>query len=167
MAGGDPRRTGSEKRRAVELFDLGLGYKSVATRLGIPKGTMKQWLAMYRAVGIEGLMKEDRKHARYPLETKLAVARAVVDDGVSKPEAMRMFGIRSASPVNRWCAAYSEGGAEALRPKPRGRRAGAARPKTREQELEDRVRSLEAEVAYLKKLQALEAAKRAPGKNAR
>lgn len=47
---------------------------------------------------------------------------------------------------------------EALRPKPRGRPKGAkAKPRelTREQELEERCRRLETEVAYLKKLRAL------------
>ena len=51
-----------------------------------------------------------------------------------------------------------EGGAEALRPKPKGRPKGSkAKPRelTREQELEERCRRLETEVAYLKKLRAL------------
>ena len=52
-------------------------------------------------------------------------------------------------------------GAEALRPKPKGRPSGSkARPRTREQELERRVRKLEAENAYLKKSIALKAEKR-------
>ena len=49
-------------------------------------------------------------------------------------------------------------GAEALRPKPKGRPKGSkAKPRelTREQELEERCRRLETEVAYLKKLRAL------------
>lgn len=46
--------------------------------------------------------------------------------------------------------------AEALRPRPKGRPSGSkARPRTREQELEERCRRLETEVAYLKKLRAL------------
>lgn len=50
------------------------------------------------------------------------------------------------------------GGAEALRPRPKGRPRGSRskpRARTREQELEERCRRLEAEVAYLKKLRAL------------
>lgn len=50
--------------------------------------------------------------------------------------------------------------------KPRGRPRRAA-PKTREQELEERCRRLEAEVAYLKKIEVLEAERREPGRNAR
>ena len=46
--------------------------------------------------------------------------------------------------------------ARAARPRPKGRPSGSkARPRTREQELEERCRRLETEVAYLKKLRAL------------
>ena len=69
---------------------------------------------------------------------------------------MAAFGIMSMSPLKKWCAPYREGGAEALRPRPKGRPSGSrARPRTREEELEERCRRLEAEVAYLKKLRAL------------
>ena len=61
--------------------------------------------------------------------------------------------IVSASPRDRWCRIYREGGAEALRPEAKGRPRGSgvgAAPATREQELEREVSRLEAEVAYLK-----------------
>ena len=98
------------------------------------------------------------KQARYTHEQKVAAASAVVDGGMSRQDAMREFGIMSLAPLNRWCRLYREGGAEALRPKPRGRPRGSGpkpRELTREQELEERCRRLEAEVAYLKKLRAL------------
>ena len=65
---------------------------------------------------------------------------------------MSKFGIMSEAPISRWVKAYREGGAEALRPKRKGRPSSAAEPKglTREQELERRIRKLEAENAYLK-----------------
>ena len=102
----------------------------------------------------------------YAFEVKLEAARAVVDGGMALPEAMLRFGAAAESALGRWCAAYRRGGAAALRPKPRGRPREAA-PKTREQELEERCRRLEAEVAYLKKLRSLEAERREPGRNAR
>ena len=55
--------------------------------------------------------------------------------------------------LDRWCRLYREGGADALRSKPKGRPKGAkAKPRglTREQELEEHCRRLETEVAYLK-----------------
>ena len=73
---------------------------------------------------------------------------------------MKRFGIASMKPLERWRRLYREGGAEALRPKPKGRPRGSgakAAPRTREEELEERVRKLEAQVAYLKKSIALKA----------
>ena len=121
---------------------------------------VRKWQQTYRAVGRDGLLNMGKTHARYDFETKVAAAGAVVDGGMPKPEAMRRFGIASPSPLDRWCRLYREGGAEALRPKPKGRPGGSgakAAPRTREQELEERVRKLEAQVAYLKKSIALKA----------
>ena len=141
------------RERAAELFDERFGCKSVARRLGIPAGTVRKWQQTHRSVGRDGLLNMGKTHARYDFETKVAAAKAVVDGGMAKPEAMRRFGIASESPLRRWCQLYREGGAEALRPKPKGRPKGPgakAAPKTREEELEERVRKLEAQVAYLK-----------------
>ena len=71
---------------------------------------------------------------------------------MSKPEAMVRFGIASATPLKQWCRPYREGGAQALKPNPKGRPKGAVRaaPPTREEELQERVRKLKAQVAYLK-----------------
>lgn len=106
-----------------------------------------------RGVAVHG-----REQASYTYEQKVAAASAVVDGGATKAEAMAEFGIMSLAPLERWCRLYREGGAEALRPRPKGRPKGSrAEPRefTREQELEERCRRLEAEVAYLKKLRAL------------
>ena len=119
---------------------------------------MRKWQQTYRATGRDGLLKMGEKHSRCDFETKVAAARAVVDDGMAKPEAMERFGIASATPLKQWCRLYRGGGAEALRPRPRGRpRGSGAAPTTREQELEREVRRLEAQVAYLKKSMALKA----------
>ena len=86
----------------------------------------------------------------------------------STVQPMAAFGIASRTPLDSWCRLYREGGADALRPKPKGRPKGSAAqsaPKTREQELEARVRRLEAENAYLKKVRALEAEKSRAGRS--
>ena len=104
-----------------------------------------------------------KKHTTYSFETKLAAVRAVVDEGMTRPEAMAKFGIASPSSFKKWLKAYREEGPEALRPKPKGRPRGSGSPPkelTREQELERRIRKLEAENAYLKKSIALKAEKR-------
>ena len=154
------RHDRSVRELAAGMFGEGRGYKSVARSLGIPAEAVRKWQQTYRATGRDGLLKMGKKHARYDFESKVAAARAVVDDGMAKPEAMERFGIASATPLKQWCRLYRGGGAEALRPKLKGRPRGLgakAAPMTREQELEDRVRKLEAENAYLKKLGALRA----------
>ena len=155
------RHDRSLRERAAEMFERGLGYRFVARGLGVPAEAVRDWQKTYRATGRDGLLKMGKKHARYDFETKVAAARAVVDDGMAKPEAMERFGIASATPLKQWCRLYRGGGAEALRPKPKGRPKGSGSKtpasRSRERELEDRVRKLEAENAYLKKLGALRA----------
>ena len=104
-----------------------------------------------------------KKHNTYSFETKLAAVKAVVDEGMTKPEAMARFGIASPSAFKKWLKAYREEGPEALKPKPKGRPRGSGSPPketTHEQELERRIQKLEAENAYLKKSIALKAEKR-------
>lgn len=154
------RHDRSTRERAAEMFERGLGYRSVARVLGVPAEAVRDWLGKYRATGRDGLLAMDGRRARYDYETKVAAASAVVDGGMGKPEAMRRFGLASMKPLESWIRLYREGGAEALRPKPKGRPRGSgakAAPPTREQELEREVRRLEAQVAYLKKSIALKA----------
>ena len=143
------------RRRAVELFVSGKGCWAASRALSVPRETVREWRQIYRAFGSEVLLTMDGEQARYTYEQKVAAASAVVDGGATKAEAMAEFGIMSLAPLTRWCRLYREGGAEALRPKPKGRPKGSkAKPRelTREQELEERCRRLETEVAYLKKI---------------
>ena len=160
------RHDESLRLEAARLHDAGLGRRAIGAALGVPHEAVRRWLEKYRAGGTELLLKMGGKQARYDYETKVAAARAVVDGGMAKPEAMERFGIASATPLRQWCRLYREGGAEALRPRPRGRPRGSGAtgaPRTREQELEERVRRLEAQVAYLKKSIALKAELRSRG----
>ena len=151
------------RKQAVKMFESGLGYGLTAKRLGVSAATVREWQKMYRVIGRSGFLAMGIKQARYDYETKVAAAKAVVDGGMSKPEAMMRFGIASATPLKQWCRLYRESGAQALKPKPKGRPKGlgvGAVPPTREEELEERVRKLEAQVAYLKKSIALKAQRR-------
>ena len=151
------------REQAAEMFEKGCGYRLTASRLGVSAATVREWQKMHRVIGRNGLLAMGVKQTRYDYETKVAAAKAVVDGGMSKPEAMVRFGIASATPLKQWCRLYREGGAQALKPKPKGRPKGlgvGAVPPTREEELAERVRKLEAQVAYLKKSIALKAQKR-------
>ena len=150
------------REQAAQMFERGFGYGLTAKKLGMSAATVREWQKTYRVIGKDGRLTMGVKHTKYDYETKVAAARAVVDGGMSKPEAMVHFGIASATPLKQWCRLYREGGAQALKPKPQGRPKGSVRavPPTREEELEKRVRKLEAQVAYLKKSIALKAHRR-------
>ena len=151
------------RKQAAQMFESGFGYGLTAKRLGVSAATVREWQKMYRVIGKDGLLAMGVKRTKYDYETKVTAAKAVVDGGMSKPEAMVRFGIASATPLKQWCRLYREGGAQALKPKPKGRPKGSglgAVPPTREEELAERVRKLEAQVAYLKKSIALKAQKR-------
>ena len=61
------------------------------------------------------------KQHKYSYETRLAAAKAVVDDKKDVVSVMRAYSIFSPSPLYQWCALYRKGGAEALIQKKRGR----------------------------------------------
>lgn len=144
------------RKAAIGLFELGHGYKSAAIALSLPAEAVRRWQEIYRAFGSEALLRMDGKQGRHAYEQKVAAASAAVDGGMTKTGATAAFGIMSMSPLKKWRAPYRRGGAEALRPRPKGRPSGSeARPRTREEEPGERCRRLEAEVAYLKKLRAL------------
>ena len=147
------------REQAAQMFEKGCGYGLTARKLGMSAATVREWQKMYRVIGKGGLLTMGVKRTKYDYETKVAAAAAVVDGGMSKPEAMMRFGIASATPLKQWCRLYRQGGAQALKPKPKGRPKGSV-PPTREEELAERVRKLEAQVAYLKKSIALKAQKR-------
>ena len=72
--------------------------------------------------GREGaLLGMGKSHASYSWKTKLAAAGAVVDRGQPKPEVMAELGVASLTPLKALCRACWEGGAEALRPRSKGR----------------------------------------------
>lgn len=141
----------SIKEKVAEMVDAGMGWDSISSRLAISRSTVKQWVMTYRATGADGLLNMGSSKRSYDYGAKIAAARAHVDDGRALQDVMAAHGIASRGVLQRWCRAYREGGAEALRPKRRGRPPGTApAPRSREQELEERVRKLEAQVAYLK-----------------
>lgn len=54
---------------------------------------MRKWLDVYGSAGIEVLAMMGKRHTACSFETKAAAVRAVVDGGMTKPEAVAKFGI--------------------------------------------------------------------------
>lgn len=99
-------RYGREMRaRAADLFEAGLGFELAAKKLDVPAPAVRKWLYAYRATGRKGLIGMGESRRTYDMETKLAVARAVVDEGMPRSEAMARFGIAAATSLDRWCSA--------------------------------------------------------------
>lgn len=76
------RHDRSVRELAAGMFGEGRGYKSVAGSLGIPAEAVRKWQQTYRAVGRDGLLSMGKARSRCDFETKVAAARAVVDDGM-------------------------------------------------------------------------------------
>ena len=149
------------REKLLKLFQQGLGQTRVAHITGMSHGYVGNWWTIYLAHGKEALLKPMKQH-KYSYETRLAAAKAVVDDKKDVVSVMRAYSIFSPSPLYQWCALYRKGGAEALIQKKRGRPEGykvEKEPLTREQELEAMVRQLQIENAVLKKVAALKASK--------
>ena len=158
------------RKKAIDLIDSGYGKAALASALAISISIAEHWIHAYKAVGKEVFLGMGSKHRAYDQETKLAAVLDFLEGGLTKQEAMTKHSIASLTAFESWIRRYRESGPDALAPKPKGRpRTGdvPSRAVTREEELEAENRRLAVEVAYLKKLHALEAAKRAPGRNAR
>lgn len=140
---------------AVDLLEAGWGYKSLASRLGMHSNTARRWMYAYRVFGKEALL--NGKKLAYTQDQKLEAVRLFLDEGLTKPQVMERVGIKSLTSLERWIREYRQGGAEALAPRPKGRRPKPKEPvyATREEELEARVRELELENAILKRINAL------------
>ena len=143
------------KQEAFRLFELGYGYKAVGARLGCPSATVMKWLYTFRVDGKEALLVAGKR--TYSQELKIAAARDFLEQGMSKPEIMEKYGIRSLSPLVKWIRTYSEGGPDALAARPAGRKRRQVSPvfESREEELLHRIQELELELAIQKRINAL------------
>lgn len=144
-------------------LDGSMGYRSLAEHFGISNPSIVQrWIGFFRLHGEDGLK---RKRASYDAAFKLSVLQHMWDNKLSKGQAATAFNIRRHATVGAWERAYLEGGIAALEPSPVGRskiQPVENKPETAEnvdnrsrEELLDELLHLRAEVAYLKKLDAL------------
>ena len=156
------------KKRAVILYlHDGLSFVAVAKKMGASPSDVRMWVACFRAHGVAGL---EKKHSSYTPAFKVQALEQMTDQSLSARAVAAKLNIRNPSAIRLWRRAYDEGGIEALMPKPRGRavtmkQKPPAEPidprdtPTVEQLLKEN-EYLRAEVAYLKKLDALIQAKK-------
>lgn len=141
------------------------GQRELAERYGVGRTTLRSWIDRYRVHGAQSLR---RKYAEYSVAFKLSVLGRMEREALSRQQAAAMFDIRGGGGVvTKWLRQYHEGGPEALNPKPRGRPKKMPTPKPPKdlppqsdeasalEALRKENEYLRAEVAYLKKVQAL------------
>ncbi len=110
------------RKQAVKILATGAGHRLLATKLGIPEATARQWARAYAVGGQAAVLNAGSKHRVYPYELKLSVVLDRLENGLSVREVMIKHGVPSESSVKTWCRQYREGGAEALVDRPRGRK---------------------------------------------
>ena len=108
------------RRQAVRVLATGAGHRALATKLGIPEATARQWARSYAVGGAQAVLNAGAKHRVYPHELKLSAVRDRLEHGMTVREVMVKHGIPSESSIKTWCRQYREQGAEALVNKPRG-----------------------------------------------
>jgi transposase len=141
------------------------GPRELAERYGVGRTTLRSWINRYREHGAKALR---RKYAEYSSAFKLCVLRRMEREGLSRQQVTVVFDIRGGGGVvTKWLRQYHEGGPAALDLKPRGRpkKMPTSKPPKDLPPQSDETSALEAlrkeneylraEVAYLKKVQAL------------
>lgn len=135
----------------------------VSDDLGIHKSDLHKWVAYYQKYGISGL-RSIKTNTRYSGDFKLEVVRSIEQKGLSFRQASLKYNIPTHSTVQSWYQLYEEKGVCELYEDGRGRyksmnkskpKRTTNKPLTKEEELLLENESLKAELALLKKLQAL------------
>lgn len=158
------------KRKLVKQYLAGVaGTRMLAQRYGVARTALRRWITAYEQHGSQGLR---RKYSGYDAQFKMSVLRRMWREELSQQQVAAAFDIRCPGHIAKWERQYHAGGIDALAPRPRGRpkkmthsdhdkpaEASVPDERTREQLLKEN-EYLRAEVAYLKKLDALLQAKK-------
>jgi transposase len=142
------------------------GYRAVADRHFLAHSVVRHWVALYQQHGTDGLVRRRWREVAFTPQFKLEVLQYMWSEGLSPSQTTAHFGLRSKSAVSKWTRQYHENGADAFTVKTLGRppTMPVAKPEPpppismnnpSQSELLAEVEHLRAEVAYLKKQQAL------------
>ncbi|MNT27045.1 Transposase [compost metagenome] len=160
------------KRAAVlDYLDGNRGFKTVARAHDIDSSLLRRWVEVYRVHGEAGLQRKSQG-VYYSGSFKLTVLKRMWSDELTYRQILAIFNLRASTGlIAKWERLYNEGGPQALEPKPWGRlkkmpdptqpkptpspQPAAAGPAQSIEDLRMENEYLRAEVAYLKKLDAL------------
>lgn len=162
-----------------EYLETAKGYKQLSVAYNVDAKNLRHWIRLYRLHGPSSLA---RRYTHYDTQFKHSVLTGMRQQSLSISEAAVKFNISSPSIVSVWQKLYDEAGIAGLQSQNRGRKP-MSKAKSTESKMPERpvgemthaelIRELEyrrAEVAYLKKIQALvqasdSAAKRKPSQS--
>lgn len=144
------------------------GYIYLAEKFNIPSKTViKNWVASYREFGEEGLLRS-RQNKKYTLDFKLEVVEYYLTTEISYKDLAMKLGINQPALISTWVAKFREQGVDGIskvkgRPPNMKHKEEENVEKTdakvceseRVKELENQVRHLQIENAYLKELRRL------------
>jgi transposase-like protein len=144
--------------KIVQEMEKGKTATGMAKEYGIPRKVVRSWWANYCESGIEGLISVKKK---YTAEFKLHAIEFRWAHELSYLHTAAQLGIANEGILFSWEKKYLEYGVEALQDTKKGRppkvpkQPPPKKPLTHEEILEERIKQLEMENAYLKKLNAL------------
>ena len=158
--------TNNQKLEAVTRFQNSTeSVNGIATSLGIPEPVVRNWIKQFK---YHGLAAFEKSYTSYTAEFKINVLNYMNENGVSSNEAAVIFKIPSPRLVRKWRKQLEIDGYDALISKKKGRpsmkKETNIQPKHTLVEgsteaLQARIKQLEMENEYLKKLNALVQAK--------
>lgn len=144
--------------------------RSVAHDLGLEEAMVRRWVRFYELYGLAGLQRKSNR--KYHVKFKLKVLEEVNSGRSSIKELALKFNIGAESSIINWQRNYKKFGILGLENKSRGRpkimsdykrkKRKSDKPLTREEELLLENERLRAEIAVLKKLDALILARKKP-----
>lgn len=163
------------KQRVVRYHEQNcVGTETTAIKFEVDQSAVRKWLSAYKHHGLAGLK---RQPGQYSVPFKLQVLETMKKEHWSFRQTCAFFNIPAFSTVSTWLRLYTEGGADALIHRPRGRpmsRAKKPRPSESKplasltpEEMQEELEFLRAENAYLKKREALIQAKRSAARKTR
>ena len=155
------------KLKAVKYYERSnTSIRSAADRCGVPARELSKWLARYQYQAVDGLKKQSNRV--YSAAFKLKVIKHQEQHKLSLSQTALYFKIPSCSTLYKWRQIYLKQGSSGLKSSPNLERPIVIKlskhkstqvNKNIEQmsinDLVERLRYLEAENDYLKKLQAL------------
>lgn len=139
----------------MELFEQGYGATAVANRLGVKQRQVQRLEGRIRLHGRLCLVSKPTKK-QHSFDTKMEILRRH-KAGETRSDLAQEFGLSSPDLISHWAWEVNKDDIDALRPKPKGRPKGSARPTplTEEDKLRRENELLKAELAYLKKIAGL------------